>query len=447
MSKVQCVVSSPVDTYSGYGARSRDFIKALIKAKPEWDVKLLSQRWGNTRFGFLDDHKELDLKSRIIPNMTQQPEVWVQISVPNEFKKIGKFSIGVTAGIETTICDASWIQGCNNMDLILTSCNHSKEVFEQTKYDYKDNRTGQTGVIELQKPVEVLFEGLDTDTYRKVDSKENTFDLSSIKETFCYLVVGHWMQGNFGHDRKNIGYTVKAFLETFKNKNNPPALILKTSQVGSSIIDRETILEKIDEIRKSVKGTLPNIYLLHGEVTDQEMNHLYNHPKIKAMVSFTKGEGFGRPLLEFTTTGKPVIASGWSGQLDFLHKEYAVLIPGELENVDKSAAVKNMILEQGKWFKPNDGAVGQALKNSFKKYKDYLKLSRKHTQYTLDNFTFQHMTEKLKNLLEGKVPEFPKQVNLNLPKTNISLPKLKKIGDSSNDAPKLKLPKLKKIDG
>jgi len=447
MSKIQCVISSPVDTYSGYGARSRDFIKALINAKPEWDVKLLSQRWGNTRFGFLDDHKELDLKSRIIPNMTQQPEVWIQITVPNEFQRVGKFNIGVTAGIETTICDASWLQGCNNMDLNLTSCEHSKEVFEQTKYDFEDKRTGQKGTIGLGKPMEVLFEGVDTNTYRKVETKDTDFNLSDIRESFCYLVVGHWMQGAFGHDRKNIGYTIKAFLETFKNKNNPPALILKTSQVGSSIIDRETILDKIDEIRRSVKGTVPNIYLLHGEVTDEEMNFLYNHPKVKAMVSFTKGEGFGRPLLEFTTTGKPVIASGWSGQLDFLHKDYTVLISGELENVHKSAAVKNMILEQGQWFKPNDGSVGQALKNTFKKYKDYLKISRKHTKYTLDNFTFDHMTAKLKEMLDERVPEFPKQVNLNLPQTNISLPKLKKVGEASTELPKLKLPKLKKIDG
>jgi len=43
MNKLNCVVSCPADTYSGYGARSRDFLKALIEAKPEWDVKILSQ--------------------------------------------------------------------------------------------------------------------------------------------------------------------------------------------------------------------------------------------------------------------------------------------------------------------------------------------------------------------------------------------------------------------
>ena len=424
MSKVSCVISCPIDTYSGYGARSRDLVKAIIKAKPDWNVMLLSQRWGNTRFGYLEDHKELDLKSRIVPNLTQQPDVWMQISVPNEFQKIGKYNIGVTAGIETTVCAAEWIQGCNNMDLVLTSSEHSKGVFEQTIYTIEDNKTKQQQELKLTTPVKVVFEGVDLTKYQ--DSSPVEVNLP-IQEKFAYLVVGHWMKGDVGHDRKNIGYTVKAFLETFKNKNNPPALVLKTSQVGTSIIDRETILDKIDQIRKTVRGALPNIYLLHGEMTDEEMNGLYNHPKVKAMISFNKGEGFGRPLLEFTTTGKPVIASGWSGQMDFLHKEYSFLLGGELENVHPSAAVDKMLLKESKWFKPNDGQVGTALRESFKNYKDFLKRSRKHKKYTKDNFSFDKMQELVDSILTDNVPEFAQQVELNLPK--------------------LKLPKLKKIDG
>lgn len=424
MSKASCVISCPIDTYSGYGARSRDLVKAIIKAKPDWDIKILSQRWGNTRFGYLDDHKEYDLKSRIIPNLTSQPDVWFQISVPNEFQKVGKYNIGITAGIETTICAAEWVQGCNNMDMVLTSSQHSKTVFEQTIYTIEDKRTGQKQELKVTAPIHVVFEGVDLTKYQ---DRDVTMVKLPIPESFCYLVVGHWMKGDFGHDRKNIGYTIKAFLETFKNKNNPPALLLKTNQVGTSIIDRETILDKIDQIRKTVKGTLPNIYLLHGEMTDEEVNGLYNHPKVKAMISFNKGEGFGRPLLEFTTTGKPIIASGWSGQLDFLNPDFTMLIGGELEKVHPSAAVDKMLLKEASWFKPDDGQVGTALKQCFKDYKNLLKKSRKHKQYTKDNFSFDIMVEVINKLLTDNVPEFAQQVELNLPK--------------------LKLPKLKKIDG
>jgi hypothetical protein len=142
MNKPLCVVSSPVDTFSGYGARSRDFIKSLIKVKgDEWDIKLLSQRWGSTPFGFLNEDidDEADLKSRIIPQLTVQPDVWFQITVPNEFQKVGKhLSVGVTAGIETTICDPTWIEGCNRMDLNLVSSVHAKTVFENSKFEQKD---------------------------------------------------------------------------------------------------------------------------------------------------------------------------------------------------------------------------------------------------------------------------------------------------------------------
>ena len=170
-----------------------------------------------------------------------------------------------------------------------------------------------------QKPVEVLFEGVDTDIYGKTNefSKELLDQFEPIKEDFCFLHVGHWLQGNMGEDRKDISMLVKTFCETFKNQKNPPALILKTSGATPCIIDRQEILGKIRDIKRSLVGELPNIYLLHGDLRDEEMNQLYNHPKVKAHVSFTHGEGFGRPLLEATLSEKPVIASNWSGQVDF----------------------------------------------------------------------------------------------------------------------------------
>ena len=427
MSKVSCVVSAPVDTYSGYGARSRDFVRALIESQPEWDIKILSQRWGNTRKGYLADHGDNLLTSRIVPGLNAQPEVWIQITIPNEFQQVGKFNIGVTAGIETTICDPTWIQGCNRMNLVLVSSNHAKETFLRSVFQVNDPNTGQpTGTLQLTAPMEVVFEGVDTAVYKKLDKVK--FDLSSVKEQFCFLTVGHWMQGQFGHDRKNIGYTVKAFLETFKNKENAPALLLKTQQSTSSIMDREAILDKIDFIRKSVKGRLPNVYLLHGDITDEEMNELYNHPKVKGMVSLTKGEGFGRPLLEFASIGKPIIASGWSGHMDFLNKELTLLVEGTLENVHESATVKNMILKESQWFRPDDGQVGMSFRRMFEKYKDVSVLGKRQAYHVLNGFTYEHMRDLMQQIVARYVPEFPKQVQLKLPQLKkIELPKLKKV--------------------
>ena len=156
------------------------------------------------------------------------------------------------------------------------------------------------------------------------------------------------------------------------------------------------------------------------------MNQLYNHPKVKAMVSFTKGEGFGRPLLEFSLTGKPVIASGWSGQVDFLEKDKAILIGGTIENVHESASMKDMILTEAKWFKPDDNQVGYAFKETFKNYKNYLQPAKTLAHQNKKQFSFQAMENILKNLLDKYIPEFPKQVELKLP--TLKLPKLVKNG-------------------
>jgi glycosyltransferase involved in cell wall biosynthesis len=426
MSKTTVVISCPIDTYSGYGARARDFVKALDKDK--YDVKILAQRWGNTRFGYLEDHKEFELQSMIIPNLTAQPDVWIQVTVPNEFQKVGKYNIGLTAGMETDICPPEWIQGCNNMDLILTSSEHGKSSLVNSAFEVQDKNTGAKQSLKVTTEVEVIFEGVDLEKYCKVSKKAATelnSDLDTIKESFCYLFVGHWLQGAFSHDRKNVGWTIKAFLETFKNKKNAPALILKTQHANASITDRDTVFKKIDDIRKTVRGTLPNIYVVHGELSDGEINELYNHSKVKAMINFTKGEGYGRPLLEFSLTGKPIIASGWSGHLDFLNKEFTTLVGGGLHNVDKSAVQKGLIIEQAQWFQANEAEVGRSLKNVFEKYKKYEELGKRQRHYAKTNFSVDKMAEKLDEILSQRLPEFPKQVQLELPK--LQLPKLQKL--------------------
>ena len=426
MSKPRFVISCPFDTYSGYGARSRDIVKAIIELD-KYKVELLPQRWGETSWGFCKDHPEWEfLYNHRASNDWQKskPELWMQITIPNEFQPVGKYNIGLTAGIEATACKAEWIEGLNRMDINWVSSNFAKQTFEQMSYDQKDQRTGQiVRKIKLEKPIEVIFEGVDLTTYKPIKQSEiKTIDLSEIKEEFCYLFVGHWMQGEYGHDRKNVGVLVNSFYNAFKNKvGKKPALILKCSAGVASYLSRDSILDKIKHIKKSVgSSNLPNVYLLHGEFDDSEMNELYNHSKVKAMVSFTKGEGFGRPLLEFSTTGKPIIASGWSGHIDFLDKNSNVLLGGKLENVHHSAA-NNWLIKEAQWFQVEPKQGMSALKEVYKRYKQYSKRSKKQKHYVKTNFSW----DKMKELVNGKLsktPNIPTQVKLELPK--LELPKL-----------------------
>ena len=429
MSKPTFIMSCPIETYSGYGSRARDLAKAIINLG-KYDFKILPQRWGSTAWGFIDDNPEWHfLKDYVLPNnqLPYKPDIWMQITIPNEFQPIGKYNIGVTAGIESNLCKAEWIEGLNRMSMNWVSSNFAKQTFENSKYERRNKQTNVIeGHIQLEKPIEVVFEGANLDVYKHIESKEiKTINLDEIKESFCYLFVGHWMGGEFGHDRKNVSLLIKSFYEVFKDKPQKPALILKTSIGIASYISRDEILDRIKTIRESVNSTnLPNIYVLNGEFSDGEMNELYNHPKVKAMLSFTKGEGFGRPLLEFSLTGKPIIASGWSGHTDFLKQNLSTLLSGEIEDVHPSAA-NDWLIRESKWFKPSTIEIGKHLKDSYAKYKQYISGGKQQKQYSKNNFSFEKMQELISSILEKNIPEFPKQVELVLPK--LTLPKLKKI--------------------
>ena len=433
------MISCPIDTYSGYGARSRDVVKSIVEMD-KYDVKILPQRWGATPWGFIEDHEE-DwgfLNDHLFqPNPNTQipkPDIWMQITIPNEFMPNGYYNIGMTAGIETTLCRAEWIEGANRMNLILGSSNHSIEVLKNSTFEKRDKNTQQViENIKLNTKTEVLFEGFNENIYKKTNE---VLDLPEIKESFCFLFTGHWMQGEFGHDRKNVGLLVKSFLETFKNKQNQPALILKASGGVISNTDKRNMLKKVQKIKKSVKGKIPKIYIIHGELLDGEMNELYNHPKVKCMISLTKGEGFGRPLLEFTQTKKPIIATAWSGHVDFLKPDMSTLLPGTLGDLHPSVR-NDWFIEGAKWFDVDQMALGKALKDIYKNYKNYTHKAKQQGNFAKENFTYIKMKEKFSKILEDNVVQVPREVAF-------KLPKLKKI-DSPKRPKKIELPKLKKI--
>ena len=417
--KPRLVISCPSTSRSGYGDHSRDLIRSLI-AMNKFDIHVFDQVWGSCPKDALTD-KDSDIENLILKNAHQflsekQPDIWIQVTVPNEFQPVGKYNIGITAGIETTLCDSSWIQGCNKMDRILVPSEHSKYVFQIANFKPMNQQTGEPEPnqpeLKLEVPIDVLMEGLDLEFFNKTNKLPGTINstLNSIKEDFCFLFCGHWLNGQMGQDRKDVGMTIRVFLETFKDKSkkNMPALILKTSSAGFSVGEREDIIKKINQIKRSVQSQkdLPSIYLLHGDLSKDELNGLYNHPKVKAMVSFTKGEGFGRPLLEYSITGKPTIASNWSGHVDFL-SAHGVMLPGKLNKVDPSVVWEKVILADSEWFTVDYGYASGILKDVQKNYKKYLEKSRKQTQYVKENFTLDEMTRQFTEIMDESVmPSF-----------------------------------------
>ena len=440
--KPVCLVTAPVATRSGYGAHSRDICRALIKLD-KYDVKILSVRWGSCPMNALhkDDPNDMMIIERLLdgPKLPNQPELHIHIVIPNEFQQFGKYNIGVTAGLEMTACPHEWIEGMNRMNMNIVPSNFVKEVMSRCTFEIRDDNSQEVkGTLKSENPIEVLFEGTDTNIYKKTKEFSADFvnEMKSVEDTFNFLYVGHWLQGDVGKDRKDTGMLVKVFLETFKNMKRKPGLIMKTGGAGFSVLDREDILNKINSIKESVKGNLPNIYFLHGDFTDEEMNELYNHPKVKVHISLTHGEGFGRPLLEATISGKPVIAPNWSGHLDFLPKNLAILLGGSLQDVEPGSIPDNMRIEGSQWFTVNYQETSVVMKELYKNYRKYSLNAKKLAIGNRTKFSLDSMTKKLGKILDKYVPEFPKEVKLDLPK-------LKKVG--STEQPKIKLPKLKKV--
>jgi hypothetical protein len=428
--KPTLVFQGPIFTRSGYGDHCRDLMKSLRKMD-KYDIKIIPLRWGNTPQNQVDGSSEFGrwMLERVISAIEQKPDVFMQVSVANEFEPKGHYNIGVTAGVETTIAPKDFIDGSNKMDLILVPSNFTKSNLGGTVYQQKDQATGQiVGEIKTTTPIEVLFEGVDTEIFSKGSGNDV---LANVKEDFNFLIVGHWLKGSLGHDRKDIGMAIKTFATVFQYlpKDKQPGLIVKTSHAGFSVIDREATREKIDAVIKSFGDKCPSIYLLHGDMEESDMSNLYHHPKVKAMISFAKGEGYGRPMAEFTLTGKPIIASGWSGQLDFLPPDSAVLLEGNLTQVDESAA-DQFCMKEAQWFTVNYSNAANKIYDVYNKYDSYLEKSKGLRENTLKNFTLDNMHDRFVQLMDTYVKKQPQYVPFNAPKVNASkmqIPKLNKI--------------------
>ena len=433
MNKPLLVYQAPVFTRSGYGDHARDILRSLFDLD-KYDVKIVPTRWGNTPQNQADPTTEFGQKmlANVATKVDRKPDIFIQMSVANEFEPKGNYNIGITAGVETTVIPKEFIDGANKMDLIIVPSQFTKSLFDKTQFQEQNKETGQIiRTFKTEKPVEVLFEGVDVETYSDVVFTDSDV-LEGIETDFNFLFAGHWLKGKLGQDRKDVGMVIKTFATVFKYlpKDKRPGLILKTSHAGFSVIDRETIREKVENVIKDLGDDVPPIYLLHGDLKDTEMAELYHHPKVKAMVSFTKGEGYGRPLAEFATTGKPIIVSNWSGQVDFLPKEHTILLEGELTDVDDSAADK-FLLKESKWFTVNYSDAANKMYKLFNEYDKELKRSEGLRTNILNNFTLDKMTEELEKIMDKYTKSVPVQKPFNLPKLN--------------KQPQLKLPKLNKV--
>ena len=449
--KRSVVMIAPFNTRSGYGDHARSIYYSIMD-REDLDIKCLDVKWGSTPRNHLRPevkrHQKLLSSFTTQDKITSQPDLLIDIRIPNEFMDGGKVNIGITAGVETNVVSPEFLAGMNKMSLNIVPSKFTAETFNKTTYDkMEDKPDGQkekVGEIKNEKPIGVLFEGVDTDVYCPKQKHELDKGLRNeldklIKEDFAYLHVGQWGQQGFGEDRKNIGVLIKSFLKAFSNIPNPPALVLKTNGANFSVLDKADIKKRIQSVKDMFEGVdLPNIYLIHGDLTIEEMSTLYNHPKIAAFITCTHGEGFGRPMLEATCCDLPVIAPKWSGHMDFLTDAESMLIDGFLKPVPKSAIWKPIIVEPSKWFDVNEADVVRKIRTFHKKRKLIQKKATRLGRKNRRKFSLTAMAIEFNKIIDQALQSVPQPVSL-------KLPKLKKVGGESSKPAIIKLPKLKKV--
>jgi len=449
--KRSVVMIAPFNTRSGYGDHARSIYYSIMD-RDDLDIKCIDVKWGATPRNHLRPevkrHQKL-LSTFVTQDQIQsQPDLLIDIRIPNEFAQGAKVNIGITAGVETDVVSPEFLEGMNKMNLNIVPSKFTADTFHRSIFDkMQDAPNGEKqkiGEIKNKKPIKVLFEGVDTDVYSPKEKHQLEKKLYGeldklIKEEFAYLHVGQWGQQGFGEDRKNIGVMIKSFLKAFANIPNPPALVLKTNGANFSVLDKDNIKKKIQSVKDMFTGVkLPNIYLIHGDFTIEEMSTLYNHPKIGAFITCTHGEGFGRPMLEASCCDLPVIASKWSGHLDFLTDSESMLIDGFIKPVPKSALWPPIIIEPSKWFDVNEADVVRKVRTFHKKRKLIQKKATRLGKKNRREFSLTAMATQFNKIIDDALTSVPQPVSL-------KLPKLKKVGGEAPQPVKIKLPKLKKV--
>ena len=436
MNKPLCVIQAPVFSRSGYGDWSREVAKSVLRYG-KYDLKIATTKWGNNPIKRFQDDLDfndplnLALFDKMLKEpLNRQPDLFIQISIPNEFKPIGKYNIGMTAGIETTAAAGEWIEGLNKMDMNVVTSRHSKKVFDDADYtkEFQDG-SGRKEQLRSTKPMEVCFWGANTDIYKITDQKVDSVEkvMSTIPEQYAFLFVGQWTHDHPFFDRKDIGNLIKTFLNAFKDRPNKPCLILKTSGTNYSKMDKDAILKKIKIVQSQVQGDLPKVYLIHGELNDIEMNALFNHEKVKCHISFTHGEGFGHPLLLASLSGKPLLVSDWSGHLDFLSTNKDCLLPGRVELIPAGSA-NQWLIKESAWFNVSYSLAEERMKQYYfsmsQRIKDNAVTLANHNA---EHFSTQSMDKTLQAIFEKYVPEFAVEQKIVIPQLKMNVPSVPKV--------------------
>lgn len=402
--KKKILVKGPALSASGYGEQTRFALRALKSQEDQFDIFLINIPWGKTGW-MLEETPEkiwfeqLMFKTHQYIQGGGKFDMSLQVTIPNEFEKIAPVNIGYTAGIETTKVSPQWIEKCKIMDKIVVVSSHSKNVFDNTKYIAQNQQTGQTFDFINTTPVEIVGFPI-----KNIATKE--IDLQLVTD-FNFLSVVQWSP------RKNLEATINAFFKEFKDDNDV-GLVLKINMTKNCTFDRMLCEKKLVDLKKQYQDAKCKLYLIHGNMTEEEVYSLYCNPKIKAIISTSHGEGFGLPLFEAASVGLPVIAPKWSGHVDFLMapikedgkvkmRNHFTTIEYDLSQVSKDAVWDGVIQADSMWCYTREYSVRNCMRDMKKNHVAALSKAKKLQNYILEEFSEEKQIKKMKEIFQEYV--------------------------------------------
>ena len=394
------LVKGPALSHSGYGEHTRFVLRSLRNRPDLFDVYLININWGQTSWiANIDEERDwidyLLNKTINYANSGGTFDISIQVTIPSEWDQLAPINIGATAGTETTKISPQWIEKSMMMDKIITISEHAKYAFENTAYPAVNNATGEEFNARVTCPLEVVGYPV-----KPVEQTNLNLDL---KYYFNFLFVGTWIV------RKNLEKTVKWFVEEFYDQE--VGLILKTSKAKNSIRDRIHTENQLRTLLSEYEDRKCQIYLLHGDMTESEMKGLYNHPNVKALVSFSHGEGYGLPLFEAAYNGLPIIAPNWGGQVDFLNapvkdkkgktsfKPLFETVAFDVKPIQPEAVWEGVLIKDSMWCFPKEWNCKKSMRSVYKNYGAAKSRASKLQKWVLENFEEKLMYEKFSNLV------------------------------------------------
>ncbi len=398
--KQKIIVKGPALTRSGYGEQTRFALRALRSRPDLFDVYVQPLVWGKTSWISEQSEERIYIDQCIEKTIQfiQQGgrfDMSLQVTIPNEFEEMATVNVGYTAGIESTACSAQWLEIANKVvNNIIVVSSFSEKAFRETVYTGEVN--GQPVQLKLEKPIDHVNYAVKD--YENVESLDLPLDYD-----VNFVSVAQW------GPRKNMGATVKWFIEEFHD--DEVGLVIKSNIAKNCVMDREHMMQRLmNEVVDRYPDKKCKIYLIHGDMTEAEIHALYKHPKIKAMVSFPHGEGFGLPLFEAAYSGLPIICTGWSGQLDFLvdekGKDRFYNVAFDINKVPKEVVWENVLIEESSWAYPRETSAKEQMR---KCYNDILAGEElpavKYAEELKDRFSAEKMYKKFVDLVYAQAPQ------------------------------------------